>query len=164
MGAMRTILIAAVAAAALAAGPSHAEAAIGCRTSAGPNGVPGNVSVGGVCRIDVPVTQTTVATVRLTPGAGFTGVLTAKLTGGDYGGVSVTGIYVAGELVQGMDSTATTLIAAPDAAWRLTVTAGEPQAMSTYLFPPLPQQVSIPGVAAGEFGADVVMGEGEPAK
>lgn len=161
---MRTTLIAAVvAAAALAAGPVHADDPVGCRRNAGPAGIPGNVSVGGVCTADVPVTQTTTATLRLTPSAGFTGLLTAKVTGGDYGGVSISGAYAGGELVQGMDSIDVTLIAAADARWRLTVTAGESWIVGTSLFPPLPQQLVVPGAAAGEFGAEIVFAGAGPA-
>ena len=160
----RTLIAAIVVLTALAVAPSHAETELaGCRRTAGPNGVPGNVSVGGVCLATVPVTETIVVTIRLTPSAGFTGWLTAKVTSGQLGGTPVSGLYVAGELVNGMDHMVTTLVAAPDSDWKLTVSAGDPSRMGTYLFPPLPQQVVLPGVAVGEFGADVILGGTEPA-
>lgn len=151
----RALLVAAACLAALHAAPSTAEPAAQCRQTAGPNGVPGNPSIGGVCRVAIPVAETGAFTIRLTPSAGFTGVLTAKVTSPGYGGIAVTGVYAGGQLVHGMDEALYTLVAAQDAVWTLTVSAGDTTTTSTSLFPPLPQQAVVPGVAMGEFGAEV---------
>lgn len=154
---MRKILMIAVAAlAALTVVPSNAQPLAACSGAAGFTGVPFNPSAGGVCSAPIALTQTTDVLVRLVPGETFTGVLTAKVTAPGYGGQAVRGVFVAGELVNGMSEDALTVVAAQDAAWTLTVTAGEPVTTSTYLFPPLPQQVTAVGAALGTFGAEVV--------
>ncbi|HVL89758.1 MAG TPA: hypothetical protein VM841_05935 [Actinomycetota bacterium] len=152
----RGLLVATIAFVALHGVASHAGPIASCGSQAGPNGVLGNPSVSGVCSAPVPVTETGEVTIRLHPGPAFTGVLTAKVTAPGYGGLAVTGIYVAGELVNGMDEDTLTLVAAEDAVWTLSVSAGDSSTTSTYLFPPLPQQATIPGAAFGRFGAEVV--------
>ncbi|HEX9695818.1 MAG TPA: hypothetical protein VGB64_05845 [Actinomycetota bacterium] len=159
----RGLLVATLGIALLQALPSHANTLASCRQTAGPNGIPDNASVGGVCIAAIDIAATTDVVVRLTPSAAFTGVLTAKVTSTEYG-VAVRGVYVAGQLVNGMDEETITLTAAPDAEWRLTVTAGEASPTSTYLFPPLPQQVTVPAIAFGEFGAEVVAAAEGPAE